>query len=121
MSHILIIDDDDEIRNLIAVYLENASHTVAHANHGQDGVEQAKVSVPDLIILDINMPVMDGTRVIKELRNNESTAKVPVIALSAMNDAHMRDDMYQMGCDGYIIKPIDFDVLLTKVTSLTGN
>ncbi|MCW8916889.1 MAG: response regulator [Magnetovibrio sp.] len=121
MSNILIIDDDDDIRDMITIYLENASHTVTQASQGQDGVDLAKLSVPDLIILDINMPVMDGTRVIKELRDNQSTAKVPVIALSAMNDTHMRDDMYQMGCDAYIIKPIDFEVLQAKIASLISH
>ena len=84
MSTVLIIDDDNDLRRLTAAYLKNASHTTIEATNGQDGITQAKTSPPDVIILDINMPVMDGTKVIEELRAFEATAKVPVIALTGM-------------------------------------
>ena len=66
------------------------------------------------------MPVMDGTKVIEELRAFEATAKVPVIALTGMTDTQMRDDMYERGVDAYVTKPIDFNVLLEKVAELAG-
>ena len=66
------------------------------------------------------MPVMDGTKVIKELRAYEPTAKTPVIALTGMTDTQIRDDMYEMGVDAYVTKPIDFETLLSKVAALIG-
>ncbi len=118
MGNILIIDDDPDIRELVNAHLSNAGHSVQEAKNGQDGVAQASNDHPDLIILDINMPVMDGTRVMQALRGDESTAKIPVIALSVMSTSDMRDDMYNFGCDAYVLKPIDFDVLLGQIKSL---
>ncbi|MEG3619186.1 response regulator [Magnetovibrio sp. PR-2] len=120
MSTVLIIDDDNDLRRLIAAYLGSASHTTVEATNGQEGIAQAKASLPDVIILDINMPVMDGTKVIKELRTFEGTAKIPVIALTGMTDTQMRDDMYERGVDAYVTKPIDFPVLLAKVAQLAS-
>lgn len=118
MGKILIIDDDPDIRDLVSVYLEGAGHTVSHAENGQDGVDKATAGSPDLIILDINMPVMDGTRVMKSLRGAPETSDVPVIALSAVAVSEMRDDMHQLGCKAYVVKPIDFDVLMGTVHTL---
>jgi len=118
MGNILIIDDDADIRALITTYLENDGHDVRQAENGQDGIDQANQELPGLIILDINMPVMDGTRVMQALRATPGTAKVPVIALSAMATSDMRDDMYQLGCDAYVVKPINFEVLLGQVKTL---
>lgn len=120
MSNVLIIDDDDDLRRLIAAYLKNDSHIVLEATNGQDGIARAKSSPPDVIILDINMPIMDGTKVIEELRAFDATAQIPVIALTGMADTQMRDDMYERGVDAYVTKPIDFNVLLGKVSELAG-
>ena len=118
MANILVIDDDPAIRDLLTIHMEEAGHTVTHAVNGQDGISQAGRSDPDLIILDINMPVMDGTRVLQALRSPPETSKVPVIALSAVGGAKMGEDMHQMGCDGYVVKPINFDVLCGKIKKL---
>ncbi|MFC1673662.1 response regulator [Pseudomonadota bacterium] len=120
MADILIIDDDADIRQLVAIHLEGEGHTVRHAENGRGGIEEADKMRPDLIILDINMPVMDGTQVMKALRAADDTANVPVIALSAVAVPEMRDDMHALGCDAYVSKPIDFPVLLAHVTKLTG-
>lgn len=120
MADVLIIDDDEQIRKLVAVYLEDAGHVVRHAENGRKGLDMVEQAVPDLIILDINMPVMDGTHVMKALRVYPPTVKVPVIALSAVSVPEMRDDMHAMGCDAYVVKPIDISVLLAKVSSLLG-
>ena len=118
MAHILIIDDDPDIRDLLSIYLEGEGHVLSHAVNGQDGIDQATQTPPDLIILDINMPVMDGTRVVKNLRGAAVTSKIPVIALSAVGGAQMRDDMHRLGCDAYVTKPIDFTVLIGKIDAL---
>lgn len=120
MTDILIIDDDAAIRQLVAAHLESAGHRVRHAENGKIGIEEASKAHPDLIILDINMPVMDGTQVMKALRAADATANVPVIALSAVAVPEMRDDMHHLGCDAYVSKPIDFPILLAKIAALTG-
>lgn len=119
MAEILIIDDDADIRQLVAIHLEGEGHSVRHAENGKDGIEEAGKAHPDLIILDINMPVMDGTQVMKALRAADTTANVPVIALSAVAVPEMRDDMHKLGCDAYVSKPIDFPILLAKIATLT--
>jgi len=118
MGHILIIDDDPDIRDLISIHLEGEGHTVSHAENGQDGIHQAGKTPPDLIILDINMPVMDGTRVLQTLRGAAETSTIPVIALSAVAVPEMRDDMHRLGCNAYVVKPIDFNVLTGKIKAL---
>lgn len=120
MADILIIEDDTAIRALVKVYLEKAGHRVREAENGQVGVEMAQAKTPDLAILDINMPVMDGTRVMKALRGEAATKNVPVIALSAVSVPEMRDDMHQLGCEAYVSKPINFDTLNAHIARLLG-
>lgn len=118
MADILIIEDDDAIRALVRIYLEKSGHAIREAENGQVGVDVARDGAPDLIILDLNMPVMDGTRALKTLRTDPVTKNVPVIALSAVSVPEMRDDMHHLGCDAYVSKPIDFNTLTNHVTRL---
>ena len=120
MADILIIEDNEAILDLVKLHLDNAGHAVRAAANGQAGVEQARQNTPDLIILDINMPVMDGTAVMKALSTDERTQAVPVIALTAMSATALRDDMYALGCAAYVTKPINFDALMARVSELTG-
>lgn len=121
MGRILIIDDDTDLSTLISAHLSHAGHSVSHAENGREGVAQAEASPPDLIILDINMPVMDGTKVMKALRGTPAAANVPVIALSALSHPEMRDDMHGLGCKAYIVKPVDIPTLLKTVdNALSG-
>lgn len=121
MAHILVIDDDPDIRNLVSAYLESEGYTVSQAENGEDGVDKAAQTIPALIILDINMPVMDGTRVMQALQKVAATSDVPVIALSAMSGSGMRDDMHQLGCRAFVDKPIDPTVLLSTVKKLVAS
>lgn len=120
MAAILIIEDDAAIRALLKVHLEKLGHDVREAENGQLGVAAAQDNAPDLILLDINMPVMDGTQVMKALRGDAATARVPVIALSAVTVPEMRDDMHLLGCDAYISKPVNFDALKDNIARLLG-
>lgn len=120
MADILIIEDDAAIRALLKVHLEKAGHDVREAENGQVGVDMAQANIPDLIFLDINMPVMDGTRVMRALRGAPATQSVPVIALSAVNVSEMRDDMHLLGCDAYVQKPVNFDALMKNIAHLLG-
>ena len=117
MPDILIIDDDENIRQLLDIHLEEAGHVVRHAENGENGIRLAHEQTPDLIILDINMPVMDGTRVMKELRADPNTKSIPVIALSAVAVPEMRDDMHALGCNAFVSKPIDFANLMNEIAT----
>jgi len=119
MADILIIEDDAAIRALICTHLEKAGHGVREAENGQIGVDMALSDSPDLVLLDLNMPVMDGTRVMKALRGDGATKQIPVIALSAVAVPEMRDDMHLLGCNAYMEKPINLETLLANVTRLT--
>lgn len=118
MSTILIIDDDPDICALLSAYIRHGGHEALVAQDGREGLKQAEAANPDLIILDIQMPIMDGTVVLKSLRKMAQTAKTPVIALSAMSTSDLRDDMYSLGCNAYISKPVDIEVLLNTVKTL---
>lgn len=118
MSTILIIDDDLDICALLSAYIKHGGHEVLVAKDGQEGLEQAEAANPDLIILDIQMPIMDGTVVLKSLRKMAQTAKTPVIALSAMGTSDLRDDMYSLGCNAYVSKPVNIEVLLNTIKTL---
>lgn len=119
MSDILLIEDDAAIRELVKVHLLKADHDIREAENGHAGVEMAQAQTPDVIILDINMPVMDGTQTMKLLKADATLKSVPVIALSAVSDSQMRDDMHALGCDAFVTKPVNFDALLEKVSHLT--
>lgn len=120
MSDILLIEDDEAIRELLKAHMLKAGHTVREAENGHIGLEMVHAQAPDLIILDINMPIMDGTRTMKALDDDPRTKAVPVIALSAVNVPEMRDDMHALGCDAFVTKPINFDTLCKKVAELTA-
>lgn len=120
MADILIIEDDTEVRELIKVHLTHAGHGVREATDGDAGIAMTNEAAPDLIVLDIKMPRMDGVSVMKALRAAPETRDVPVIALSALNQAQMRDDMHGLGCAAYVSKPINIDAFLDHVTRLTA-
>lgn len=120
MADILMIEDDAAIRMLVKTYLEQAGHTVREADNGQDGIIMAQANAPSLVILDINMPVMDGTQTIKALQAEAATKDIPVIALSGVTVPEMRDDMHLLGCSSYVEKPIDFDILMEHTNRLLG-
>lgn len=120
MADILMIEDDTAIRMLVKTYLEQAGHTVREADNGKVGISMAQDEAPALVILDINMPVMDGTQTIKALQAEASTKDIPVIALSAVAVPEMRDDMHLLGCSSYVEKPINFDILMEHTNRLLG-
>ena len=120
MAEILLIEDDAAIRELLKTHMLKAGHTVLEAENGHVGLEMARQHGPDLIVLDVNMPVLDGTKTMRSLDADPKTQSIPVIALSAMSQTQVRDDMHQLGCDAFITKPINFDTLCKKVAELTG-
>ena len=115
-SRILIADDDPLVRDAVAKILELFGHNVTAVADGQEVLEKLQSEI-DIIILDINMPGMDGYEVTKRLREMPKLAHVPIIALTANVLRGDREKSLDAGCDGYIQKPLDVDMLPEQVAT----
>jgi two-component system, cell cycle response regulator DivK len=116
MNHsILVIEDNEQNMYLLNFILEAHGYRVHQARNGGDGVLLASEQKPDLILLDIQLPVMDGYAVARELRKNAGLAHVPIIAVTSYAMPGDREHALAAGCTGYIEKPIDPDTFITQV------
>ncbi len=115
MASILLVEDNDLNRDMLSRRLEKMSYEVLLAVNGQEGVEMAKARAPDLVLMDINMPVMDGWQAVKLLKNMPETCTIPVIALTAHAMASDREKADQIGFDDYATKPVDFPALVHMI------
>ena len=118
MTKILVIDDDAAINELIKVNLELAYYKVVCALDGNKGYALAKQELPDLIILDVMMPEVDGYTIAKRIRENESTKDIPIIMLTALNMLQNKVQGFNIGIDDYIVKPFEMEELLLRVKAL---
>lgn len=120
MSTVLYIEDDRANRTLVRRVLEAEGYDVLEAEDGRQGLEVASRKRPDLILVDISMPDMDGYEVTARLRGMDEVGHVPIIALTANVMKGDRERALEAGCAGYIQKPIDIDVLPLQVASFLG-
>ncbi len=118
MAKILVIDDDTSINELIKVNLELAYYNVITAFDGNKGYALAKQELPDLIILDVMMPEVDGYTVAKRIRENDSTKDIPIIMLTALNMLQNKAQGFNIGVDDYLVKPFEMEELLMRVKAL---
>jgi two-component system, cell cycle response regulator DivK len=120
MRRILLIEDVYANQDLISRYLHLFDYEVVTASDGQTGLTKARLerSEIDLILLDMNLPEMDGWEVVRQLKVDESTRSLPVIAVTAHAMVGDREKGLMAGCDEYVTKPLDFTVLLEKIESL---
>lgn len=105
MSKILVVDDHEEIRDALAALLEEEDHEVIHAENGIVGLDRAIQDSPDVILLDIAMPQMDGLEVLQKLKSDPQTATIAVIMVTAQGDRHAMVRAVQLGTRDYITKP----------------
>jgi DNA-binding response OmpR family regulator len=116
MAHrILVVDDETDVVIIIKTALQAEGFDVASATNGPDALEEARETTPDLIVLDVMMPGMTGFDVLRELKANEKTAKVPVIMLTGVSDRKKIQEAIESGIEYYVVKPFDFDDLLSKI------
>lgn len=116
MSHrVLVVDDEPDVVMIIKTTLQAEGYDVVSANNGKDALEEAFETRPDLIVLDVMMPGMTGFDVLKELKANESTATVPIVMLTGVSEKSKIQEAIQSGIDYYVVKPFDFDDLLSKI------
>ena len=111
-QHILIADDSDDVRLMWKAWLTFWGFTVDEARDGAEAVRKAQVRTPDLVLMDLWMPVLDGLTATARLRRDPVTAQVPVLALSANGQASASDEAKRAGCDAFLPKPLMPDELL---------
>ncbi len=112
---ILIVEDDPKSLVLIRDLLQASGYSTIEATDGEKGVELAKAKKPDLILMDIQMPVMDGLEATRILKADTTTGNIPVLALTAYAMKGDEDGILQVGCDGYLAKPFNIQELLKTV------
>lgn len=115
MSRILIVEDHAANRALLQAILTAANHDLLVAEDGQAGVDIALREKPDLILMDVMLPVMNGYAAIRYLKLNPATRHIPIVALTANDTPAERDRALNAGCDGYINKPIDTRALPNQI------
>ncbi len=115
---ILVAEDEQDIRNLIAFSLEFMGYQVVQAANGAEAVEKAPVEQPDLIMLDVRMPKLNGYEACRKLKSLESTKDIPVVFLSARGQETEIKHGLELGAEEYILKPFAPDVLQKRVASI---
>jgi two-component system, cell cycle response regulator DivK len=118
MPKILLVEDNEMNRDMLSRRLERKGYQVVLAVDGQSGVSMAQAEPPDLILMDMSLPVLDGWEASRKLKAAPLTRQVPIIALTAHAMAGDRERAIEAGCDDYDTKPIDFPRLLAKIEAL---
>jgi CheY-like chemotaxis protein len=115
---ILIVEDNEMNRDMLSRRLERRGFTVVLAADGDEGVKAARDESPDLILMDMSLPVMNGWEATRIIRADAATAAIPVIALTAHSMPGDREKAMEAGCNDYDTKPVDLERLLQKMASL---
>jgi DNA-binding response OmpR family regulator len=117
---ILLVDDSETVLQMEQMILAKNSYELILARDGEEGVAKALATQPDLILMDVVMPKMNGFEAMKQLRENAQTRSVPIVMVTSKAEAESMEAGYQNGCSDYIIKPIDQLELMMKVKNLLG-
>lgn len=120
MAKILLVEDNEMNRDMLSRRLERKGFQVVMAVDGRQGVDLAMSEGPDLILMDMDLPIIDGWEATRRVKADENTRGIPVIALTAHAMVGDRDKAMAAGCDDYDTKPIDFPRLLGKIETLLG-
>lgn len=115
---VLVVDDEQDLRDLIEYNLKQAGHSVLTASDGIRAVEMAESKIPDIIVLDIMMPGLNGIEVAKRLRGNPQTSKIPIIMLTAKAEESHELEGLNAGADDYVSKPFSMQILLARIQTL---
>jgi len=118
MAKILLVEDNEMNRDMLSRRLARRGYEVVVALDGAQGLAMARAQVPDLILMDMSLPVLSGWEATKALKSDAGTGSIPVIALTAHAMSTDRDEALQAGCDDYDTKPIDLSRLLEKIEAL---
>jgi two-component system cell cycle response regulator DivK len=118
MPKILIVEDNEENRDSLSRRLERRGFTVLSAEDGRIGVQVAAAEIPDLVLMDMNMPEVDGWEATRQIKASPQLAGIPVIALTAHAMSGDRERAIEVGCSDYHTKPIEFAKLITQIEAI---
>jgi CheY-like chemotaxis protein len=121
MSKILLVEDNEMNRDMLSRRLERKGFEVVIAVDGQAGIDMASSSNPDLILMDLSLPVIDGWEATRQIKANPATQSTPIIALTAHAMAGDEHKALEAGCDDYDTKPVNLKRLLEKIGNLLGS
>jgi len=122
MAKILLVEDNEMNRDMLSRRLQRKGFEVVLATDGQSGVEMARSEAPDLVLMDMSLPTLDGWEATRRLKADTATQPIPVIALTAHAMSGDREKALEAGCDDYDTKPVEFPRLLGKIEALlSGN
>lgn len=115
MAKILVIEDNPANLKLIRFLLTNVGHTVLFSVDAETGIQQARIELPDLILMDIQLPGIDGLTATKKLKSDPLTQQIPVIALTALAMKSDQENTLAAGCSAYLTKPVHYQDLYTAI------
>ena len=118
---ILIVDDYSDTRTLLSSWLRTQGYQIIEARDGKEGVWQANQSHPDLILMDLAMPVLDGIEATRQIRQCQTLSQTPIFVISAYATRDVKADALAAGCTEIFSKPLDFPALLGKIEGAVGN
>jgi two-component system, cell cycle response regulator DivK len=120
MAKLLLVEDNEMNRDMLARRLEKRGYQLIIATDGLMGIEMARKELPDLILMDMSLPGLDGWQASRQLKSDNTTARIPIIALTAHAMAEDREKAMAAGCDEYETKPVELTSLLGKIQTLLG-
>jgi CheY-like chemotaxis protein len=120
MPKILLVEDNDMNRDMLSRRLGRKGYSIITAENGEEGLALARLEKPDLILMDITLPQMDGWEVTRLLKADQDTRQIPIIALTARALVSDQTKAFEVGCDEYDTKPVDFSRLGAKIRKLLG-
>jgi two-component system cell cycle response regulator DivK len=118
MAKVLVVEDTEVNRLVLSSRLGSQGFEVVVAVDGEEGLDKAQQEEPDIILLDMYLPGMDGEQVIQALKQDVSTQNIPIIAITAHATSRRRDATIDLGCDEYEMKPVNFERLVEKISRL---
>ena len=118
MAKILLVEDHEEIWDFLSRRLKRRGYEVILATDGQQAVDKARAERPDVVLLDMNLPILDGWTAAGLIKSSPESARVPIIALTAHAMSGDKEKAMAAGCDDYHAKPVDFAKLLTQIEAL---
>ena len=118
MAKILLVEDNEMNRDMLSRRLERKGYAVALAVDGAEGIQKARTEGPDMILMDMSLPVVDGWEATRQLKADEATRRIPIIALTAHAMASDEEKARKAGCDDFDTKPIELPRLLGKIEAL---
>lgn len=117
---VLVVEDFEDNRFMMRRLLEMSGYRVVEAVNGKQAVEKAQTELPDIILMDLSLPQLDGLAATRQIRERNGLSKVPIVAVSAHDSADFHAEALAAGCNEYVTKPIDFDQLIQLLNHLTG-